>query len=372
MARLRVSVLQGFMRQLEAALSPLQAAYVREREAAALGITRDDWATLREMPIDLVMVREAHRLVSGTKANVRRADRHGAWSLVSAKPGQLRSHPQSMRVGDHVEPAWNHETLKRRLAELVSATRAAPTLATIAAFIRDVVRAQPFPGDNEPLALVVASLLLCSAGFPPLAIASLEHTPTFHAALIATEVEPMVSLLTDAVWTAALELAEVLPLCAPGAVTLAAEHAALAAVRSRWDHGDCHAMANLVARALGDCTIVAHETFAARARATTDASHRGRAICAQRTIIELRQSVDRDLVLIVVIAFAGRGTTGAISAHLSIELPAVPTPRRAPALLIVPEEPASETTARIGRWLPRAIELAYTASPILRGSVRPA
>jgi len=371
--------LQAFLRQLEGALPPAHAARILEREAEQLGITRAEWSSLRAMKIDLVMVREAHRFAS-TRASVRRAGRDGEWALASAQAGKLRSQPQSFRVGDRIEPAWDHATLKQRLAELVNATRdatASTPIAAITTLVRGFVRAQPFLGENERTALIVASLLLRSVGLPALSVLRLEHDRSFLAALIANDDAAMLHALTDAVWSEALGHIEALAIDTTTARTLAAEHAALAAARELVrpitdvelaSHADIVAStieAYLATRfALGPSRRLTHTTFAARAQAASVAVYRQHIISAQHTLIEVRWSLDPQLEVVLVIAHAGRGIAGALSAHLALEHPTVPTARRAPALLLIPDEPAAELASRLEAWVGPALDVARRDAPL--------
>lgn len=375
-----MSSLASFLTRFQSGLPPEQQSHVREREADRLAMAAPDWSSLCAMPIDLVMVREAHRYVS-KKASVRRADREGEWTVASSQAGKLRSQPQSFRVGDHVEPAWDHGSLKRRLADLVNTTRDAAVtdpLAAAASLVRGFARAQPFLGENERVALVVASLLLRSATLPALHAEAVESAPAFARALVAPDDEPMVRLLAEAVWQEALELVESIAVTPSRRWTLAAEHAALNAARARASSmTDAHLveLCEVVEQALAPqlqalfgsaeathCAV--HASFSARASAAIRAVYRGRQICAQRSIVEMRWSFGA-LDAVLVVALAGRGISGAASAHVAFELPSLPAnTRRAPGLLLLPDEAHGDLERRLTGWLPSAIDEARRGSPL--------
>ncbi len=373
--------LATFLATLQSGLSSEQQARIREREADRLAMGASDWSSLCAMRIDLVMVREAHRLTS-KKASVRRADREGEWALAQSHAGKLRSQPQSFRIGDHVEPAWDQGNLKHRLAELVNATRdRAPItpLAAAASLIRGFVRAQPFLGENERVALVVASLMLRSASLPVLHAETLESAAAFAKAMIASDDEPMIRVLTEAAWQEALELVESIAVTPSPRWTLAAEHAALDAARARASSISdtqldelCRVVEQVLVPQLqsrlgplGTSHRAVHASFSARGSAAVHAAYRGRQICAQRAIVEMRWSLGA-LDAVLVVAIAGRGLTGAASAHVAFELPSLPAnTRHAPGLLLLPDEPPAELDRRLATWIPSAIEEARRGSPLV-------
>ncbi|MGE0551753.1 MAG: hypothetical protein AB7O24_28120 [Kofleriaceae bacterium] len=308
------------------------------------------------MSLDLRMVREVHRCVSKL-ASVRRADREGEWDLVSAQPGKLRSHAQSFRVGAHVEPAWDHATLRRRVAELINTTRAVEDgVRAVACFIRSFVRAQPFLGHNERVALITASVFLCSVGLPALSIRYVDD-PEFGPALIAADDTSMKRVVERWLWTEALALAEWLPVSTSSRSTLADEHRALADCRVPIDLAPLASeLTELIEPLLanvGNARHLVHVEFADRLRAATDASYRGHPICAQHPIVETRWSMTGDREAILVIALAGRGIAGAASAHLSIEQPGV-VASNVPAVLLPMDEAASNRAERLALWVPLA------------------
>lgn len=349
-----MSVLQTFMRRLEATYSDQQWSRVREREAERMGIEAPEWAALRSMNIDLVSVREAHRSVT-KRTVVRRADRHGEWVLGSAQPGRLRSQPQSFRVDDRIEPAWEHATLRHRLAALVNTTRegavSAPVPA-IARFLRDFARAQPFSGQNENVSLVVASAILRLNALPALHVRHLVHDREFELALIADDGLAMEQFLEAALWAEALSFSEWMsPPPSQSRWTLADDHDAASASRSSVD---LQAIADEMTPLLPPARRLVHETFAARLRAAGDAVHRGHCISPHHSIVELRWEQGH-FEGVLVIALAGRGMTGAASAHLSIEHPDVVRPGVTPAVLLPLDESAPDRGARIAVWLSNAL-----------------
>jgi hypothetical protein len=357
-----MTVLQAFLRRLEGTFSDSQRR-VREREAERLEIDATAWASLCSMNLDLLVVREAHRSAS-TLASVRRADREGEWELVSAQPGKLRSHPQSFRVGAHVEPAWDHATLRHRVAELVNTTRdaaGADPVRAIARFIRSFVRAQPFLAQNERVALIVASAVLRSLGLPAMAARETERVPEFRAALIAADESVMERFLEAALWSEALALAEWLFLTPLNPRwTLADEHAALASARVPMDLASAMDQLVGIVEPLLDASQAprrnVHTTFGERARAATDAAYRGHPICPQHSILETRWPLPDGRDAVLVIALAGRGIAGASSVHLSIEHPRVVAAGIAPALLLPLDETPTNRGERLATWAPSALQ----------------
>jgi hypothetical protein len=357
-----MSTLIAFMRGIEGTYTDPQWSRVRVREAERLGIEAADWSAVRAMNFDLVMVREANRAAS-TRESVRRANRDGVWKLVSAQPGKLRSQPQSFRAGTLVESAWDHRSLRQRVATLVNETRDAAPRAparTIATFIRAFVRAQPFLGENEHTALIVASALCRSLGLPGLYAQEIRGAPEFVSALIADDAAVMERVVDAALWREALALAEwIAPAPTHARWTLADEHAVLNALRTPTDlcglaEQAVKALEPLLHSPTG-ARHVEHVHFIDRARATTDATYRGRSICPQTSIFESRWSLpgERDAVLIT--ALAGRGISRAASIHLSIEHPQVVNTQTAPALLFPFDEASAERAARLATWLPTAL-----------------
>lgn len=315
------------------------------------------------MNVDLIMVREAHRSAS-TLASVRRADREGEWDLVSAQPGRLRSHSQSFRVGAHIEPAWDHATLRHRVAELVNATRdamATDPVRAISRFLHRFVRAQPFLGQNERVALIAASAILRANGLPAFVARATARDPEFGRTLAATD-DAMERLVERLLWDEALALAEWVPLVPAGSPwTLADEHAALTSARTSIALGPImDEIVEIVTPLLGTlkadaASHVTHATWAARMRVAIDAAYRGHPICPHHDIIEVRWSIPGERDAVVVVALAGRGIARAASVHLSIEHPHV-VAVGAPGLLLPIYETSSDRVERLASWLPFAIQ----------------
>ena len=353
-------VLRSFLQRLESGFSDEQRVRVRGREAERLELESSHWSALRAMNVDLLMVREAHRSVSRL-SSVRRADREGEWDLVSAQPGKLRSHAQSFRMGTHVEAAWDHATLRHRVAELVNDTRreaATDPVSAVARFIHAFVRAQPFLGQNERVVVVVASVLLRSLGLPALSRAT-ERLPEFTTALVAEANNDLIRFVEATLWTEALALVEWLPAGASPRQTLADEHAALVSARVPIEIAP---LADLIATGFEPLlgpprSQIEHETFADRARAARDAAFRSHPICPQHSIVEARWSVNDERDAVLVVGLAGRGFAGATSAHFSVEHPRV-VATAAPAILLPLHESADHRAGRLSSWTTKTVRRA--------------
>ncbi|MGE3455482.1 MAG: hypothetical protein AB7O24_10255 [Kofleriaceae bacterium] len=177
---MELTELSAFCRRVAAELSPAQQAMLRARDAERLAITATEWTAILGHNVDVALLREVHRAVTGALPMTRRADAAGEWDAVPSRAGHVRSQPQSFRLGSYVERAWEHSTLKRRMAELLNAVVAASPRQPVTQAARAVwavTRAQPFAGDNVRVALVVASRMLASAGLPVVGVVDHEHAP---------------------------------------------------------------------------------------------------------------------------------------------------------------------------------------------------
>jgi len=393
-----IEPLRHHARRVEAMLSPAQRALLRQREAEHLAIDAPSWTALRGVPFDLVLLRDAHRAIAarptqrvdrrnGGAQPVRRAGPDGRWAVSAPRVGKLRSQPQSFRVGDHVEPAWDHNTLTRRLAALLNATYAAVAgdpIGQIASFVWTLARAQPFVGSNERTALVLAARLLSATDLPVLHVAAVEQDPAFTSALIAPTPEPLAAFLTRVLWDEALALAEWLAIPAPSDAarwTLTDEHAALGAARARVPSVEPAVLAALVDRAVAVITPFLEEyagatvgaavrtplpTFADRLRVSVDSARRGRYLCPHLPLHDVRWSLHAGgLDAVLIAGTAGRGLAGASAIHFALEPPALPhhAGRPAPALLVIPDEATADQQRRLAAWTTFAVRDALFDGP---------
>jgi hypothetical protein len=385
---LTVEALRAYLHRVDGMLLAAYREALRARAAERLGIARTTWEAILAGNLDGARLREIHRAVTGERSTIRYAQLDGGWAIAPARAGHLRSRPQSFRAGEHVEAAWDHTTLKRRLAELLNGTAAAFACAPVmcaAQLIWSLTRAQPFAGDNERVALIAVSRLLHGAGLPTLAVTEIMNDPAFEAAVSAATADDREELecyLATAIWDEALALAEVLTL--PASIerwSLRDEHLALDQARRRARtiaQTEVEALASTAADAiaarvgvrlglaLGDAKRSAPSALADRLRLAMEAVGRGHPVCPHLEISEQRWSVDgpTGLALVVMIASPGRGITGAVSIQAALELRGVPTPWRSPALLFVPDEPPSERNRRLSAWIPRAMDRMLQNSPI--------
>jgi len=378
-----LTALQAHRSQIVRTLDPAQQAAALRRDSERLGVEPHAWTALRRRNPDLVVFREIHEAIS-SMAKVRRADRDGQWTLANARPGHLRSQPQSFRAGDRVEPAWDHTTLARRVAEVIamaSVSSASDAVARAAELVWTLVRAQPFLGDNERAALALASMLLARFELPVLSLDVITSDSDFFDALAANTSEPLATYVRRSLWDEALELAEWLRAFPSGddRWSLAAEHTTLAAMRERARDIDPEQLVQVVEHAVvqltngvasGDSGAVRWTptaTHAERLRVAIASARRGRHLCIHRAVHEVRIRIDgTGLDAVVVAGSAGRGLTGAAGLHIAIEIADVPptTGRASPGLLLVPGESRAEQEARFAEWSPFAIQRALRDSPI--------
>lgn len=373
-----IPAVRAFVRRVSEGLSDEQRQSLQQRDAERLGISRENWSQLRATNMDLVGLREAHRIVVGRQSTVRRTDRDGSWTSASAHPGHLRSQPQSFRAGLHIEPAWDLTTLKQRmarvLADVTSRFDAAP-IPCAAELVWAISRAQPFIGRNARLSLLVSSRLLSAAGLPVLPILQLERDAELEACIVAATEDNRAELeiyLANTISREALAIAEWISIAPNGRWSLRDEHAALSALRSTTPVIECdpfiaeaaRALVALCESAVGTNLTPLSGTSRHHLRIARDATYRGCPICSHMPIREFRWSIDNLLELVVVIGTAGRGITGASSLHISIEVGGVVNALPAAAFLLVPDEDVREQQARFSAWAPSAIRHAVRTSAL--------
>jgi len=368
--------LVGFLRRVERSLSAEQHEAMHARDARRLGLDAATWQVARAAPLDLALLRRLHVGITGDQPTVRRTLRDGQFTTAPAQPGKLRTKPQAFRHGEHVEPAWGPGALKRNLGALFRAVT--PSLDE--APLREAARvlwtlrcAQPFTGLNERVALSLAAWCLRRAGLPTIPVRTIERDPAYGAALVAATEEDRGALeryLEQAVWDGALALAEWLapaPPPEPARWTLQDEHEALARARQhvpRISTTELEALARELAAQLVPALAQLGVELApgterwldapgARLQATWNSATRGRAICPHEPIFVVTWPLAGELGLeaTLIVAAAGRGITGAVTAQLVIELADVPSGRATRALLLVPEETDASRRERLARWV---------------------
>lgn len=340
-----------------------------------------------DTPLDLAFLKELHRAVVGNQESVRRTLVDGSSILADAQPGHVRTKPQAFRVGDHIERAWEQGELKSGLTVLfrdVAPLLASEPVRAAAHLLWSLSRAQPFTGLNERTSLVLASWVLRRAGLPTLHVESIERDPDFGAALAAATANDRSALeryLEDKVWDEALVLVEaVVPVPPQDATrwTLADEHAASAVARARATKLSSEELAAFVADLstlieqaplpvrLAGAVRESVDTHAARLSGAWASAVRGRRLCPHEPMTITRWSIESalGLGLTLVVGAAGRGMTGASSAHLALEIADHPTPGPSLALLLIPDESREARNARTAAWLPRALRRAVELSPL--------
>jgi hypothetical protein len=379
-----VRALRDYTRRVDAELALSQRVHAHAREAQQLGIAAEAWTALRAANLDLALMREAHRAVTGESTASRRADRDGVWTIAGARPGHLRSQPQTYRFGDRVEPAWDHVTLKQRLASAVrDARRLELAVARAAATIHAITRAQPFLGDNERVAMVLAAQVLRADGLPAPRVGALERDEAFAAAVFAATDDDRSAIeayLIRAMWDEALAFASWLAPAQPTTTarwTLRDEHEAAQALRQKartfaaseldailedTTRAVRPALAAVLDLATADPTVIHTSSLGA----AVSALGRGQPLCPHAPMRELRWRVEpsTELELVIVAGAPGRGLTGAVAVHVALELPGVPLRAPAPAALCVPDEPVIDRRARLEAWGPHAARKALAASPL--------
>jgi hypothetical protein len=107
------------------------------------------------------------------------------------------------------------------------------------------------------------------------------------------------------------------------------------------------------------------ESHAARQACAWGAAIRGRRISPHEPMLVARWTIaNAGLELKLVVGAAGRGMTGASSAHLSVEVADQPVAGPALGTLLVPDENETARQARVSDWLGRAIARALELSPL--------
>ena len=340
------------------------------------GLNPEVWSAACAHGVDAALLRDLHRAVCGEAGQVRRADRDGAWGLVAARAGHLRSQPQSFRIGEHVEPAWDPATLARRVGAVLSeAARTAceDPIGAAATAVWSLARTQPFLGANEQVALVLAARILHAADLPVPSVEELAASPQLAAALIDPEPRALAAVLARAVWDEALVVAELVAPTSSGD-TLAAEHAALVAARARSSIPPLgsllFAIAPLLASALradGEHASSTPSAFGDRLALAIAAAGRRRHLCPHWPIHELRWRIEpaTSLDAVLVAGAPGRGITGAGALHFAIEVAGIAATSGKPAagILILPDEAPADLHGRITAWIPTAIERALADAP---------
>ncbi|MDX2091710.1 MAG: hypothetical protein SFX73_27870 [Kofleriaceae bacterium] len=382
--------LLAYMDRVDASLTSAHRERARQREAHQLGLAPEAWGAILTANLDLALLREIHRAVTGARPTIRRADKGGRWTIAAARAGHMRSQPQAFRAGERIAPAWDHGTLKRQLAHAMSESLRLPEpVARAATLIWNVARAQPFLGDNERVAMVLGARVLRSAGLPAPAIGALERDEAFANALVEADAEQRTTLeqyVRTALWDEALAFAEwfaAVPDDPHGRWSLRDEHAA--AVRARQNtltfaEGELAAIAAQAADALlprvgetlgiqlGEPKFVVPVRDADRLRLAIEATGRGRRVCPHAPMRELRWRVDEvtGLELVLVVGVVGQGLTGAAAIHAALEHPGVPTTGVARAVLLVPGEPTGEREQRVIAWAAEVAAAFQDARPRAR------
>jgi hypothetical protein len=380
-----VRALRGFLRRVEAERTPGERAQALAREAIFAGMDGERWAEARAATLDLALLRAVHRALPGADSRVRRADRDGRWRLADARPGMLRTKPQSFRSGDHVEPAWEPGAIKAGLARLLH--EVGPAFADDpvhhgAHLLWAITRAQPFAGHNVRLALTIVSLCLRRADLPALAVVDAERDAALIAGLARATADrtPLERVLEHLIWREALAFAEWLAPVASDAArwTLAGEAEALAATRARVVAVSEATVERIAARAIevvtpgltmelgvdvaGGVARWVGDPGERLALAWTSAA-RGRWLCPHAPLRVATWSLGGTGVEAhLVIGGAGRGLSGAAVAHLALGSPAPGAPP-APALLLIPDEADDEWQTRLAAWVAPALASVRRESP---------
>jgi hypothetical protein len=380
-----MKALRSFLARVDAAQRPAGRERALAREATYVGVDRETWSGLRGADLGLPLLRDLHRAISGSQPRVRRADRDGRWVLAEARPGWIRTKPQSFRSGDHVESAWEQGALKAGLGRLLH--EVGPGLAEEPArhgahLVWSLTRAQPFAGHNEQLALVALSWCLRRAGWPALPVVDVERDAGFVDALAVASADrgPLERYLASALWTEALRYVEWLgPVVTDEHWTLAGEHRMLAAIRAdvlSVPRPDVEAFAERasteVAAALAAQLAIAIEGAgwawladpSLCRQLAWESAGRGRWLCPQQALLVVAWRLgDTGVDARLIVGAAGRGMSGALTAHLVIGPPA-PGADAAPAFLLIPDEAADERDRRFQVWAALAVDAARRGSAL--------
>jgi hypothetical protein len=380
-----MKALRSFLARVDAAQVPAGLERALAREATYVGVDRETWSGLRGADLGLPLLRDLHRAISGSQPRVRRADRDGRWVLADARPGWIRTKPQSFRSGDHVEPAWDQGALKAGLSRLlheVGRGFAEEPARQGAYLVGSLSRAQPFAGHNERLALVALSWCLRRAGWPALPVVDVERDAGFLEALAVAGAErgPLERYLVSALWTEALRYVEWLgPVVTDEHWTLAGEHRTLAALRTHVvtvPRPQVEAFAERastdIAAALASQLAIAIEGLgwawvadpSQRRQLAWESAARGRWLPPQEAMLVLAWRLgDGGLDARLIVGAAGRGISGALTAHLVIGPPA-PGADAAPSFLLIPDEAADERDRRLQGWAALAVDTARRGSAL--------
>lgn len=372
--------LAAYYSRVSTGLDPRQRALAERYTATRVGLDLEAWSTLLAGNPDLALLRELHRLTCAGIARVRRADKTGAWTVANTRPGHLRSQAQSFRAGEHVEPAWDHNSLARHVTEQIAAARAVDDpIAASAQLVWSLSRAQPFLGRNETTALAFAARRIHDAKLPVPDLATIEHDPAFARALAAPSPAPLRALFARAVWDAALAFAEWLAPAHDETArwTLADEHASCETARARVRavaDAELAAVVELAVTAMPAALVtrlavgaplrIPTATYGDRLRATVESARRGRHLCVHRPLHALRWPVASGLDAILVAGTAGRGLTGAAALHVALAIGDIATGHIAPGLLLLPDETTTERASRFATWLPEAVDQIIRDSPL--------
>lgn len=375
-----LAALQSFRRDVAKRMDAAQQEATMQRACERIGVDRSTWSLLRTRNLDLAAVRQLHEAISSGGV-VRRADRQGEWATANARPGHLRSQPQSFRAATHIEPAWDHNTLARRLAQELSARAAAlhtEPLKTVADLVWTVVRAQPFVAENDLLAFALASLLFERVGLPALHTTALIRDAAVTDALAETSSSSLLQFLQRRLWEEELLWVEWFGVHSDNRRSLADDHVTLTTARALIADDDGEQRENLVAHALlgirkqlgvaSESRRSRVEDHSARLRIAIASAARGRYVCPHRTLVETRVRLDDRIGVdaVIVAGAAGRGTTGASAIHLAVEFEDVaPTSgRAAPGLILLPNESFADQCHRVDEWAPFAMSVALRDSPL--------
>jgi len=374
-----LTALQSFRRHVAKRMDAAQQEATMRRACERIGVDRSTWSLMHGRNLDLAALRQLHEAISSGGV-VRRADRQGKWATANARPGHLRSQPQSFRAATHIEPAWDHNTLVHRLAQELGARAAvlhADPLKTVADLVWTLVRAQPFVAENDLLAFSLASLLFEKVGLPTLHTSALVRDAAVTDALAETSSSSLLTFLQRRLWEEELLWVEWFGVHSDHRRSLADDHSSLTTARGLVvDDGEQRE--NLVAHAVlgvrrqSGAALESRRTLiddhATRLRIAMASAGRGRYVCPHQALVETRVRLDdrTGADALIVAGAAGRGTTGASAIHLAVEFEDVaPTGgRAAPGLILLPDESFADQCDRLDEWIPFAMSIALRDSPL--------
>jgi hypothetical protein len=379
-----VRALRDFLVRVEGERTPAEREQRLRRDALYAGVDRASWADALAAPLDLALLRALHRAVMGEQTRVRRADRDGRWVLADARPGLLRTKPQSFRSGDHVELGWDQGALQaklRRLLHEIGPAFADDPVRHGAHLVWAITRAQPFAGHNTRLALTVVSLCLRRAGWPALPVADAERDPALIDALAAASTDrgALETTLVRMIWAEALAYAEWLAPVAADGWTLAGEARALAELRRRVvtvERGALEAFTDRATSLVG-AALAAHLGVAVgagqrawlsdptqRLQLAWTSAARGRWLCPRDEMVTVGWRLGDGIDAVLVVGAAGRGLSGGVVAHLALGAAPAPGAAQAPAMLVIPDENPAERETRLAAWAEPAVIAARRASAL--------